>query len=233
MKKNIILFLLILPVLNYGANDPDGFNGANWGNSPEEVRKKVEAKVWQSDAIEKNFPVDANIKVYRTSGEVAGYKATTKYYFIDNKFFQVTIDFAFDDLKNFDFNYNVFRSVNEYYLAIKNRTVHFVNDVYDLLKKKYGKKEKFFNKLDPNSIFLKLERYIEKERWNLRYHPYDFYLNIVTSSYAVWDFPTTKVIFSVNISAPEKRFDYKLSLSSQKMIKKIENTIDSLRSKGL
>ncbi|MCX7725592.1 MAG: hypothetical protein N2053_01955 [Chitinispirillaceae bacterium] len=233
MEKFTFLFLLCLIVFTYGVDEPDGFNGAKWGDSPEEVKKKVEAKVWQSDPIEKNFPANVNIKVYKTSGDVAGYKASTKYYFIENRLFQATIDFGFEDLKNFDFNYNVFRSVNEYYLAIKNRTVHFVNDIYDLLKKKYGKKKPFFEKLNPESVFTELEKYIERELWNLRYHPYDFYLHIVTSSYAVWDFPETKVIFSVNISAPEKRFDYKLSLSSQKMTKEIGNLIDSLRSKGL
>ena len=152
---------------------------------------------------------------------------------MDGRFFQATADFAFPELVSFDFNYNVFRSVNEYYTAIRHKTILFVNDIYTLLSKKYGKKKPVFKGLDPRYCFEKLDRYVMKERWNLRYNPYDFYLNIVTASYARWDFPQTRVIFSVAIAAPQKRFDYRLSLSSTKMSGQVKKAMDIMRAKNL
>jgi hypothetical protein len=171
--------------------------------------------------------------VRRGFAEIAGYKASVKYYFVDNSFFQATVDFNFDELKTFDFNYNVFRSVTEYYVEIRTKTMLFVNDIYELLSNKYGKRKPVFTGLDPRFVFTALDRYVKQERWNLRYHPYDFYLNIVTSSYARWDFQHTRVLFSLNIAASQKRFDYQLSLSSTDMAGPIRKAMDSVRAKGL
>ncbi|HEX2959848.1 MAG TPA: hypothetical protein VHO70_23635, partial [Chitinispirillaceae bacterium] len=66
-----------------------------------------------------------------------------------------------------------------------------------------------------------------------RYHPYDYYLKINTAAYARWDFPKTRVIFSTNISAVDKRFDYSLSLTSLDLEKAINEKMDELRMKGL
>ena len=74
-------------------------------------------------------------------------------------------------------------------------------DLEKKMVKKYGMKEPVFKGLDPRSMFVKLDAYLKRERWNLRYHPYDYYQRIVTAAYARWDFPKTRVIFSVNISA--------------------------------
>ena len=108
-----------------------------------------------------------------------------------------------------------------------------MNDIYELLRKKYGTKEPVFKGLDPRHVFSELDRYVLRERWNLRYHPYDFYLNIVTSSYARWDFPRTRVIFSLNIAAAQKRFDYQLSLSSIDQAASLQKAMDAVRAKGL
>jgi hypothetical protein len=215
------------------ADDPGGFNGALWGESPDEVRKSCAIAAWQSDPIEKNFPPELEISVFRASAEIAGYKASVSYYFAAQRFFQATVDFNFDELKSFDFNYNVFRSVNEYYTAIRAKTILFVNDIYDLLRKKYGTKEPVFKGLDPRNVFTDLDRYVLQERWNLRYHPYDFYLRIVTASYARWDFPHSRVIFSLNIAAAQKRFDYQLSLSSTDTAGSLQKAMDAVRAKGL
>ena len=72
---------------------------------------------------------------------------------------------------------------------------------------------------------------MSEKRWNLRYHPYDYYLKINTSAYAEWDFPKTRVIFSINISASDKRLIIP-SLSSLKMEDAIKK-MDRLRMKGL
>ncbi len=215
------------------AVDPGGFNGALWGQTPEEVRKNSNAVTWQSDPAEKGFPPELYVSVFRSPAVIAGYKASVRYYFTENRLFQATADFDFDDLAGFDFNYNVFRSVNEYYNAIRARTVLFVQDIYDLLAKKYGKRKPVFKGLDPRDVFRDLDRYVLQERWNLRYHPYDFYLNIVTSTYARWDFPQTRVLFSINIAASQKRFDYLLSLSSNRIAGPLRRAIDKARAKGL
>jgi len=232
MKPGLLL-LIFCPLITLGATDPGGFNDAPWGSSQEQVRKIIKPDQWLSDPSAAKFPADLKITVYRTNTEIAGNKAIVKYYFHEDSFFQATVVFDFEDLKSYDFNYNVFRSVNEYYTAVRSRTLVFVYDIYDLLEKKYGMKEPVFKGLDPRSIFVKLDSYIKKERWNLRYHPYDYYLNIKTSAYARWDFPKTRVIFSINISSSDKRFDYTLSLSSLKMENSIKEKMDRLRMKGL
>lgn len=228
-----LIILFVCMQSRYAAEDPGGFNGARWGQTADEVRTATGAQAWQTDPSEKNFPPDLSVTVFRTSGEIAGYKASTKYYFYNDRFFQATVNFTFDDLKTFDFNYNVFRSVNEYYTAIRTKTILFVNDIFHLLETRYGKKKPVFKGLDPRLVFSQLDRYVLQERWNLRYHPYDFYLHIVTASYARWDFPHTRVLFALNIAASQKRFDYQLSLSSTDIALPLQQAMDALRAKGL
>ena len=223
---------MIIPVLIFGADAPQGFTDIPWGTSSEEARTIIGVN-WQRDPVEDEFPGELNVTVFRTNTDVAGYPAGVRYYFCEDRFFQATVFFQFDDLKNYDFNYNVYRSVNEYYTVIRSRTLVFVHQIYDLLRKKYGKKEPIFKGLDPRFAFVKLDAYVKQERWNLRYHPYDFYQRIVTASYARWDFPKTRVIFSVNIAAPEKRFDYQLSLTSLDLERYVNKRKDQLRMQGL
>jgi len=238
MVHRIPLLLISLAAFTLAASsDPasyDGFNSAKWGAAPDAVRQAVGATSWQPDGnVSKEFPQALGITSFKAAGDIAGYKAVTTYYFWNNRFFQATVKFNFDDLKKYDFNYNVFRSVNEYYNAIRNKTLLFTTDIFDLLRKKYGTQKPFFEKLDPRNCFVELDKYLHRERWNLRYHPYDYYLRIVTQSYARWDFPKTRAIFAIAISAPDKRFDYTLSLSSIELAPKINAAKDSLRMKGL
>lgn len=211
-----------------------GFNNAAWGSSPDAVRQAAGASSWQADqTTAAEFPKDLCVTVYRSSAEIAGYPANVVYYFWNNKFFQATVTFPFNDLVTYDFNYNVYRSVKEYYNAIHSRTLVFVRDIYSLLRKKYGKKEPYFEDLDPRNVFVNLDAYLNRETWNLRYHPYDFYQRIKTQAYARWDFPKTRALFSIAISAPDKRFDYKLSLASIELAATVNAAKDSLQMKGL
>ena len=229
----MILVIVFLQVQLF-AKDPDGFNGALWGDTPEKVRSATTASGWQSDAAsEKGFPAGMNVTVFQSADTIAGYRASVKYYFFENRFFQSTVTFNFDEMKKYDFNYNVFRSVNEFYNFIRSKTIVFVRDIYSLLGQKYGKKEPVFEGLDPRYMFVNIDKYLSRERWNLRYHPYDYYLRIVCAAYARWDFPKTRVLFSVAINAKEKRFDYQLSLTSLDMEKTVQKKMDSLRMKGL
>jgi len=216
------------------AKGPDGFNGALWGDTPEKVRAVTNASSWQPDnTTSRGFPDGMAITAFQSTDQVAGYKASIKYYFSDNRFFQATVTFNFDDMKRYDFNYNVYRSVNEYYNYIRSKTLVFTDDIYKLLLQKYGKKEPVFEGLNPRYMFVNIDKYLNRERWNLRYHPYDYYSKIVTAAYARWDFPETRVTFSVAINAKDKRFDYQLSLISLDMEKTVRKTMDSLRMKGL
>ncbi len=216
------------------AKGPGGFNGASWGDASEMVRTATKASLWQPDnATTRGFPSGMNISVFQSVDSVAGYKASIKYYFYNNRFFQATVTFNFDDMKRYDFNYNVYRSVNEYYNYIRSKSLVFTDDIYRLLLQKYGKKEPVFEGLNPRYMFVNIDKYLNRERWNLRYHPYDYYTKIVTAAYARWDFPETRVTFSVAINAKEKRFDYQLSLISLDMEKTVRTTMDSLRMKGL
>jgi hypothetical protein len=212
----------------------DGFNKAKWGSGPDAVRQAVGATNWQADgSVAKEFPQGLAVTAFKSSGDIAGYKAVTTYYFWNNRFVQATVKFNFDALKSYDFNYNVFRSVNQYYNAIRSKTLVFTGDIFDLLRKKYGMQKPFFKDLDPRNSFVELDKYLKRESWNLRYHPYDYYLHIITQSYARWNFPKTVAIFSIAISAPDKRFDYTLSISSVDLAPKINAEKDSLRMKGL
>ncbi|MCU0609987.1 MAG: hypothetical protein MUF22_09505 [Chitinispirillaceae bacterium] len=233
---------LVMACLIGASGDPssyDGFNNVPWGSSPEVVRQTVPGTAagggpWQPDQTAPDeFPKELGVTVFRSSGTIAGYPANVRYYFWDGKFFQATVQFPFNDLVKYDFNYNVFRSVNEYYNAIRSRTLVFTASVYDLLRKKYGKQKPYFRELDPRGSFVELDKYLKQERWNLRYHPYDFYQRIVTQSYARWDFPKTRALFSISISAPEKRFDYTLSLTSLDLSARINAVKDSLKMRGL
>jgi hypothetical protein len=228
-----VRFLAVLLLLQTPAFCFDGFQNAAWGSSPDAVKKANSLSGWSAQPAGTDFPKELGVSVFVTQQNIAGKNASVKYYFYNDKFFQATATFNFDELKNYDFNYNVYRSVNEYYTAIRTKTILFVNDIYDLLRKKYGEKEPVFTGLDPRSVFAQLDRYVLQERWNLRYHPYDFYCTIVTSSYARWDFQHTRVLFSLNIAAAQKRFDYQLSLSSNDIAGPLRRAIDAARSKGL
>lgn len=227
----LLLCLMKIPAI---AMDPAGFNNAPWGSAPDKVKTAVTATGWVSDPVSaKGFPAQMNVLVFGSTDTIAGYRAAVKYYFYENKLFQATVIFNFDDLKKFDFNYNVFRSVNEYYNFIRSKTIVFVNDIYSLLCQKYGKKEPIFKGLDPRYMFVDLDKYLNRERWNLRYHPYDYFVHMTTAAYARWDFPKTRVLFSMAIDAKEKRFDYQLSLASLDMERAIQKKMTELRTKGL
>jgi hypothetical protein len=238
MKHRVPLFMILLislvPAASGDLASYDGFNKANWGAAPDAVRQAVGATNWQADGnAAREFPQGLTITSYKSAGDIAGYKAVTTYYFWDNRFFQATVKFNFDDLIKYDFNYNVFRSVNQYYNAIRSKTLVFASEIFDLLRKKYGLQKPVFKDLDPRNSFVELDKYLKRESWNLRYHPYDYYLRIVTQSYARWTFPKTAAIFSIAISAPDKRFDYTLSLSSLDLASRVNAAKDSLRMKGL
>ncbi|MBD3347078.1 MAG: hypothetical protein GF401_18645 [Chitinivibrionales bacterium] len=227
----LLCIALIYPV--FAAEPPVGFQNAVWGMSASEVRSTVKPEQWKQVQLETDFPEELNLSVYSSSADIAGYPAEIRYFFVEDRFFQVTVVFDFDHLASYDFNYNVFRSVDEYYRHIRDQSLTFVHDIYDLLRKKYGKKQPVFKGLDPRKIFLNTDRYIQKERWNLRYHPSEYYKRIITSAYARWDFPKTRVIFSVNVSAADKRFDYMLSLTSLDFEKYINKRKDMLRMENL
>jgi hypothetical protein len=214
------------------ATAPEGFHNAEWGMSPRQVQAASPADGWALVA-DNGFPAQLDIAVYRSRGEVAGYPASVKYYFFEQRFFQATVAFDFPELKNYDFNYNVFISVDRYYREIHRTTTAFVTDIYDLLRKKYGKKEPVFKGLDPRFIFSRLDAYLRQELWNLRYHPSEYYKRIVAAAYARWDFPETRVLFSINIAAPNNRFDYMLSLSSLDLEEEINEARDALRMRQL
>jgi hypothetical protein len=210
------------------------FNGAQWGLAPDAVRTAAGATGWaQDNAAAGAFPKELSVSVYRSGVTIAGYKATVYYYFWANRFFQATVKFNFDDLANYDLNYNVYKCVSDYYETIRGRTLSFVNDCYGLFTEKFGPKEPYFIGLDPRASFYVLDSVFGRESWNLRYHPHDFYRMIRTQSWARWDFPQTSVIFSILISAPDKKFDYSLSYASAALAEKVNAVKDSLRMKGL
>ena len=228
---NIFLSIVVLTFSPLFAQDSfSGFGLATWGMSPDDVKKSNNIVVW-SQMTNQSFPAGSEITVFETKGTVAGYSATTRHYFWQNKYCQATVIFNFDKLKNFDFNYNVFRSVDQYYTAIHDQTLTFVADVYNLLTKKYGNRRPVFKGLDPRTMFKNLDSYIKQERWNYRYAPAEYYRHIASAAYARWDFQYTTVIFSLNMSAADKRFDYMLSLSSTQFEAAIINQNDNLRMK--
>jgi hypothetical protein len=241
MQKNHItvfgfLLLYITTVMAQyaeGTLATEGFQNAPWGSKPDQVKSVIKASSWNLLPPENAFPDSLRVTRYATSETIAGYPAAVTYYFWEEKFFQATVTFNFDKFKTYDFNYNVFRSVDGYYTAIHDQTLTFVADIYKLLQKKYGKKRPVFKGLDPRDIFKKTDVYLKQERWNLRYNPSEYYKRIITAAYALWDFPKTRVVFSINISASDKRFDYQLSATSLDLEGDIEKKKDALRMRGL
>ena len=231
--KWIVVMVLMVGTRPAVAAEPDGFNGAGWGMAPDAVRQAVKAASWQQLPAGNEFPAALTITRFTDKTTIAGYSALITYYFWENQFFQATAVFDFAVLKNYDFNYNVFRSVDQYYAEIRGKTSTFTNDIYDLLQKKYGKKQAVFKGLDPRFVFKGLDFYFDKERWNFRYNPYEYYNKIVTVAYAQWNYPKTKIIFTINISAPDKRFDYQLSLSSNSITDVVNKRYDQIRMQGL
>lgn len=225
--------MLVAALALRGAEDPGGFHGAQWGSSPAQVRQAANAPQWRALPPDNAYPEGLEISRYSSSSTVAGYPATVVYYFYQGRYFQATVNFDFGELENYDFNYNVFRSVDEYYRVIHDKTLTFVADIYDLLRKKYGKKQPIFKGLDPRYVFKRTDAYIRQERWNLRYNPSEYYKRIVTAAYARWDFPESRAIFSINISAADKRFDYRLSLASLDLVREINEAKDRLRMEKL
>jgi hypothetical protein len=233
ITRSFLSSVVCAVVIAHGADSFDGFQNARWGMAPDDVRKSNNPKTWSASALDNGFPKELKVSTVSASQDIAGKDATVTYYFFDNKFFQVTARFNFAKLKNFDFNYNVYRSVDSYYSAIHNQTLTFVFDIFDLLRKKYGKKEPAFKGADPRRVFSELDGYFKKESWNLRSYPYDYYKKISASAFARWEFPNTTVVFSIAISAPEKQFDYILSLSSNKLAGTVNAKKDSLRTQNL
>jgi hypothetical protein len=233
VRSSLFQMLFTACAAAIAADSTGGFQNARWGMAPDEVRKSNSPKTWSAAASVNAFPKDLGISTFLASQEIAGKAASVTYYFFENKFFQATARFDCSDLKNFDFNYNVYRSVDSYYRAIHDRTLTFVYDIFDLLRKKYGKKEPSFRGADPRRVFSEADEYIGREAWNLRSYPYDYFKKIVASTYARWEFPNTTVIFSIVINAPEKQFDYQLSLSSPALAAGVNAKKDSLRTRNL
>ncbi len=233
MKRLLLILCTVLLFVSQSAFALDGFQNATWGSSPDSVKKVNNPLSWTPQPTSDEFPKELNVTVIIASQIVAGKNASVKYYFYNNKLFQTTVRFNFDNLKNFDFNYNVYRSVDGYYKAIRDQTVSFIFDIYGLMEKKYGKRQPYFDKLDPRYMFSNLDAYLKKEAWNLRYYPYEYYKKIMVSAYARWDHPKTRILFSINICAMEKRFDYLLSLTSLDLETEINKKKDDLRMQGL
>lgn len=230
MRILVLLLLLFFPLL---ARDPLGFQSFPWGALKSDVEAAKNSNTWQQADSQKMFPGITDITVFSTKETVAEYPATLYYYFYKDSLFQGTVAFDFSQLEDFDFNYNVFISVDRYYREIRKETLTFVYDIFSLLHNKYGKKEPTFKGLDPREIFVKTDNYLAQERWNLRYNPSEFYKRIIAVAYAQWRFPKSEILFSVNISAADKRFDYTLSYSSISMVQRIQKEIEKRRTSGI
>lgn len=224
------LFLLLLISCNVlFARDPLGIQGALWGDSPQQVKTKAAISNWTEVDQSKLFPETQDIKTYKTSQTIASYTGTTYFYFYKDKLFQATIEFDFEKLKEYDFNYNVFISVDKYYREIRSTSKVFVQDIYSLLSEKYGKKQPQFKGIAPHNIFNRTDNYVAQERWNLRYNPSEYYKRIIARGYARWLYPKTEIIFAINISAADKRFDYTLSYTSLDLARTIKQEIQKNR----
>ena len=164
---NTIAVVLTALISVAAPNNPasyDGFNNAVWGSSPEEVRQAVGASAWRTDSIgSTEFPRSLGVTAFHAPTTIAGYQAMVRYYFYNNKLFQATVRFNFDDLADVDFNYNVYKSVSEYYTTIHDRTITFVDDCFDLLVKRYGTQKPYFQGLDPRRMFSVLDNYFPRE----------------------------------------------------------------------
>lgn len=232
MKSILLILTLIIPLM--AITPPTGIHGVNWGAAPGAVQSGATPRPtgWTSVPAT-GMPAGLPITAFSSRDSVAGYKATTTYYFYQNRLFQGTIKFDFEDLKSFDFNYNVFISVDRYYQEIRKRTITFVADIYDLLAAKYGRKQPVFMDLDPHMVLMDTDNYIGQERWNLRYHPSEYYKRILGRAYARWTYPKTEINFAVNIAAADKRFDYTLSFVSTELRRQIEKDVKVQRGSGL
>jgi len=230
MRKIFICAIFLFSFCFAQAPTPDGYRNIAWGSSLAQARQTLAGKNLTEVAnARQRFPAGVNIARFQFDDSVAGYPAKTELYFYNDKFFQAVVTFNFDRFKNYDFNYNVFISVDKYYRDIRSSTLNFVADIYSLLTQKYGKKEPTFRGLDPRYCFTDLDNYLAKERWNLRYNPSEFHRKIATQSYAQWIFPKTEVRFSVVISAFDKRFEYTLSLADKDLVKEIQRNIGDTR----
>lgn len=217
--------------------NPDGYRNIPWGASVAEARAALAGvnlvEIPRDSRRERQFPANINITRWQISDSVAGYPARTDLYFFNDRFFQAVVRFNFSRFVNYDFNYNVFISVDRYYNDIRATTLNFVADIYSLLAQKYGQRQPTFQGLDPRRAFVDLDNYIAQERWNLRYNPSEYFKRIATQSFAQWKFPKTEVRFSVIISAFDKRFEYTLSLASNDLLREVERSISNERKQGL
>lgn len=227
------LILILIPTLLLGATAPIGYENTIWGDSPQKVKTSISSKGFSPVSLKEKFPTQLNITTYRATQTVAGYNSETTYFFYNNKLFQVTLRFTVPGLKNYDFNYNVFVSVDKYYREIRSKSLIFIQTIYKLLENKYGMKQPVFKGLDPKNAFISTDNYLKQERWNLRYAPSEYYKRILASAYAKWLYPKTEITFAVNISAPDKRFDYTLSYVSTLLKDRIIKESKKLNSTGL
>jgi len=232
MKINLLLILVFTSVAMAVA--PVGIHEVPWGSAPAAVQGRAVPRPtgWTTVATT-GMPAGLPITAFSSQDSIAGYRATTTYYFYQNRLFQGTVKFDFEDLKTYDFNYNVFISVDKYYREIRTRTITFVTDIYDLLGAKYGRKQPVFMSLDPRMVLMDTDNYIGQERWNLRYHPSEYHKRILGRAYARWTYPKTEINFAVNIAAADKRFDYTLSFVSTELRREIENAVKVQRGSGL
>lgn len=231
--KPILILLFIISIL-FAKDAPVGIHGVLWGASSAETQNSAVPAVlnWQSTTPQ-NMPADLPITAFTSDAKVAGYDAKTTYYFYEDRLFQATIRFDFDYLKSYDFNYNVFVSVDKYYREIRTKTLTFVFDVYALLKEKYGKRQPVFLPLDPKMVLMDTDNYLAQERWNHRYHPSEYYKRILGRAYARWKYPKTEINFAVNIAAADKKFEYTLSFVSTEMRREIKKAVQDQKSQGL
>ena len=234
MRPIIITLFVITAAFSQPIKAGAGFLGASWGASPADVQRASGGTGWQATTLPVGaFPAELKINLYKTKLPLAGYPAEVTCYFVDNRFFQATARFDFSDLQSYDFNYNVYISVDRYYREIKKRTKPFVVDMFDLLAKRYGKKQPYFKDNDPRRMFDPLDRRFAKETWNLKYHPFDYYKGIRTCGYAQWDFAESRAIFSLQVSPADTVISYTLSLTSVALQRDIARMTDSLRMRGL
>ncbi len=231
---NVFVLLLIAVFALTAAENPNGIHGVEWGINSATVQTTALPAVtnWRTvnpEVEDNGLPITA----FSSDTPILGYQATTTYYFYNDSLYQATIAFHFRDLENFDFNYNVFISVDKYYREIRSKTLVFVNNIYSVLRTKYGRKQPVFLPLDPRKVFMDTDNYIAQERWNLRYHPSEYHKRIIGRAYARWRFPETEINFAVNIAAADDRFDYTLSYISTKMRRDIANSVQEINESGL
>ncbi len=232
MKVISILLLAIFTL--FAVEHPNGIHGVEWGINSATVQETAIPVVANWRTVNPEIEQDGlPITAFSSDTPISGYPATTTYYFYNDSLYQATIKFHFSDLESFDFNYNVFISVDKYYREIRSQTLIFVDNIYSTLRTKYGRKQPVFLPLDPRQVFMDTDNYIAQERWNLRYHPSEYHKRIIGRAYARWRFPETEINFAVNIAAADSRFDYTLSYISTKMRRDISNSVQDMNESGL